>query len=259
MNKFTAPGGLEIFHNSIAEAKYIYSEVFEHRVYFRHGISLDRGGTVFDIGANIGIFTMFIRENFPQTTVHAFEPSPQNFEALCANTKKYGPSVRPQKCGVGKSPGEAVLTFYPQCSMMSTLHSNAANEQQILRAGILGALKEKGVTEVPEHLLQPMVDKVLQAKQEYTVPICTISDAIEAGGLNEVALIKIDTEGSELDVLQGIRADHWGLIGQFVIEAHSDADRRSIVEILEARGFKCTVEQEGRLSGAELFNCYAKR
>ncbi len=259
MNKFTAPDGLEIFHNSIAEAKYIYSEVFEHRVYFRHGISLAPGDTVFDIGANIGIFTMFVRENFPQTTVHAFEPSPQNFEALLANTKKYGASVSPHKCGVGKSPGEAVLTFYPQCSMMSTLHSNAASEQHILRAGILGALKEKGVTEVPEHLLQPMVDKVLQAKQEFVVPICTVSDTIDAGGLNELALVKIDTEGSELDVLQGIRAGHWGLIKQFVIEAHSDADRGAIVEMLEARGFKCTVEQEGRLSGAELFNCYAKK
>jgi hypothetical protein len=58
---FRAPNGLEIFHHAAAETKYVYQEIFEDRVYFRHGISLASGESIFDIGANIGLFTMFVK------------------------------------------------------------------------------------------------------------------------------------------------------------------------------------------------------
>lgn len=46
---FRAPNGLEIFHHAVAETKYVYQEIFEARVYFRHGISLASGESIFDI------------------------------------------------------------------------------------------------------------------------------------------------------------------------------------------------------------------
>ena len=42
---FRTANGLEIFHHAAAETKYVYQEVFEDRVYFRHGINLAGGET----------------------------------------------------------------------------------------------------------------------------------------------------------------------------------------------------------------------
>src|SRR4051812_8164513 len=106
MQVFHAPDGLQIFHCSKAETQYVYQEIFQERVYFKHGIDLQDGETVFDIGANIGLFTMFVKENFPAAKVYAFEPGPEIARVLQANVAKYGDSVRVYECGVAGKPGE---------------------------------------------------------------------------------------------------------------------------------------------------------
>ncbi len=40
------------------ETSYLYQEIFIENSYFKHGITLRDGATVFDIGANIGMFSM---------------------------------------------------------------------------------------------------------------------------------------------------------------------------------------------------------
>ena len=42
--------------------------------------------TVVDVGGNVGSFTNFARELFPQAVIHAYEPSPGNVEYLRFNT-----------------------------------------------------------------------------------------------------------------------------------------------------------------------------
>ena len=62
---------------------------------------------IFDIGANIGVFTHFVHDRFPNAKVIAVEPHPANFEAL----KKYLPPDRvvALHAGIGNGP----LTRYP--------------------------------------------------------------------------------------------------------------------------------------------------
>ncbi len=132
---FRAPNGLEIFHHAAAETKYVYQEIFEDRVYFRHGINIASGETIFDIGANIGLFTIFVKENFKNVMVHAFEPSPTIFRVLKANVAKYGRSVSIYDCGMADRPGEAKFTFYPNYSIMSGLHAGSDQDKETLRNG----------------------------------------------------------------------------------------------------------------------------
>jgi tRNA G46 methylase TrmB len=47
--------------------------------------NLRDGDIVFDIGANIGLYTLYAAKRNPRCTVYAFEPAFQNFASLCRN------------------------------------------------------------------------------------------------------------------------------------------------------------------------------
>src|SRR5205085_12012546 len=84
------PNGLEIAHLNPYETDYLYKEIFEDQCYLRHGIQLRDGDTVFDIGANIGLFSLFVMSRCKNPTIYAFEPAPVVHELLKANCEAYG-------------------------------------------------------------------------------------------------------------------------------------------------------------------------
>ena len=260
---FRAPNGMDIFHHAVAETKYVYQEIFEDRVYFRHGINLAAGETVFDIGANIGLFTLFVKENFADIKVHAFEPSPAIFDILKANVGKYGGSVSIHACGMADRPGEGKFTFYPNYSIMSGLHAGGEQDKETLRTGIKSRLREQSQdpSDIPERSLDRMVKVALGQKQEYLCRLRTISEIIDEVGVAAIGLLKIDAEGSELDILTGIRDGHWDRIRQIVMEIHDPKGtaRPEAAKLLERHGYQCVFEEEKRLSGSGIVNCHARR
>jgi hypothetical protein len=56
------PNGLAVRYVSKRDVAFLYQEIYQHRCYLRHGISLPRGGTVLDIGGNIGLFALSAAE-----------------------------------------------------------------------------------------------------------------------------------------------------------------------------------------------------
>jgi FkbM family methyltransferase len=258
---FTAPGGLKFFHHAAAETKYVYNEIFEEAVYFRHGIRLLERDAVFDIGANIGLFTMYVMETFAGVTVHAFEPSPPIFPLLQANIARYGNAVRAHPCGIAGRSGQATLTYYPGYSIMSGFHTEAVRDRETLRAGIRAHLVQQNMDSglIQDRFLNPMIEAALGSKQEFICRLRTISEMIDETGLMEIGLVKIDAEGAELQILSGIRDEHWSRLRQFVLEIHDSAGTRGSERLFAARGFCCVMEQEKRLSGSGVQNCYVLR
>ena len=262
LKKFRNRLGLEIFHHNATETEFVFKEVFENRIYFRHGIALAKGDCVWDIGANIGLFTMFLQENFEEISVHAFEPSPRIFEILQANTERYGPRVTAHCYGIAGEEGEAKFTFYPTYSIMSGFHADDQQDGLALRAGTRNQWRERypDEPELEDRFLDDMVASTIGQKQEYLCRLRTISHLIAETGVAEIALLKIDAEGSELDILRGIRDEHWPLIRQIVTEIHGgEGVSAPIAKTLEARGFQTVMEEEAGLSGSGVVNCYAVR
>ena len=260
---FRAPNGLEIFHHAVAETKYVYQEIFEDRVYFRHDIGLARGETIFDVGANIGLFTLYVKENFADVKVHAFEPSPAIFRLLKANVAKYGDSVSVHDCGLAARPGQAKFTFYPHYSIMSGLYARGDQDRETLRTGIKSRLQEQNVdpAEIQDRSLDRMVKVALGERREHLCQLRTISEIIDEAAIQAIGLLKIDAEGSELDILAGIRDEHWGGIRQIVMEIHDPKGmaRLEAKKLLQQHGYSCVFEEEKRLSGSGIVNCYARR
>ena len=56
----TLPNGMHLLCGSPTESRFIYNEVFVQRCYSRHGIRVRAGDTVVDVGANVGLFTLFL-------------------------------------------------------------------------------------------------------------------------------------------------------------------------------------------------------
>lgn len=80
------PNGLAVRYVSKRDVAFLYQEIYQQRCYLRHGISLPRGGTVLDIGGNIGLFALSAAEELgpevrpgpgvPPWEVPSCQPSP---------------------------------------------------------------------------------------------------------------------------------------------------------------------------------------
>ena len=85
MNKLTLPNGEEIFYIDKLTALYVYNEIFVENEYLRHGIEIKNGDIIFDVGANIGLFTLFIAKQAKDLKIFTFEPVAIIFQILKAN------------------------------------------------------------------------------------------------------------------------------------------------------------------------------
>jgi tRNA G37 N-methylase Trm5 len=67
---------------------------------------------VFDVGANIGIYSLWMSKFTPEGNIHSFEPDNDNYNALKKNIElnKLEPSVHINKIGISDSTGFLFLT-----------------------------------------------------------------------------------------------------------------------------------------------------
>jgi FkbH-like protein/FkbM family methyltransferase len=255
------PNGLEIVHLNQYETDYLYKEIFEDQCYLRHGIQLRDGATVVDIGANIGLFSLFVMSRCKNPTIYAFEPAPVVFDLLKANSSAYGPNIRALNVGVSDKAKTATFTFYEKSSVFSGFHSDQTEDGEAIRAVVRNMLNRLSVADesVEEYVDELTADRL--SRRNYECQLTCVSDIIRENQLEKIDLLKIDAEKSELDIIAGIKSSDWPKIEQIVVEIHDptgEAVKRT-QELLVEKGFHCALEQESLLEHAGLFNLYATR
>jgi FkbM family methyltransferase len=134
---------------------------------------VERGATVFDLGANVGFFSILsARLVGPEGRVEAFEPVPASAAAVRAHAALNGLSnVHVHEAAVSDRRGSTRLWLARERSQAH--------------------LADRGVRQ--------------DADQAITVPLIALDDEIEAGRLPVPSVLKIDVEGSEIAVLEGLR------------------------------------------------------
>jgi FkbH-like protein/FkbM family methyltransferase len=261
-SRFVLPNGLEVVHLNEYETNYVYKEIFEDRCYLRNGIQLRDGDAVIDIGANIGLFSLFVRHTCPNAKVYAFEPSPIVYELLKANCDAYGPGVLAFNCGVSDRAKTARFTFYEKSSVFSGFYSNEHEDKEAIQAVVRNVLRNE--TSERSESLEEYVDDLTHDRLRQTTFECrmtSVSDIIRENRIDKIGLLKIDAEKSEWDIIRGIEDCHWPMIDQVVVEIHDRTRKvvREIEEILVQKGYRCAVEEETLLKGSGLYNIYASR
>jgi len=255
------PNGLEIAHLNRYETDYLYGEIFEDQCYLKHGISLRDGDTVVDVGANIGLFSLFVMSRCANARIFAFEPAPAVYELLKANCEAYGPGARAFNLGVADRPKTERFTFYEKSSVFSGFHSDEAADGQAIRSVVRNMLKGASIADesVEEYVEQLTSGRL--ARTSHDCRLTSLSHIIREQRIERIDLLKVDAEKSELDILKGIEEADWPKIGQIVLEIHDPSGEsvRRVQELLLAKGYRCTVDQESLLEHAGLYNLYASR
>lgn len=261
------PNGLTVVHQNKNETEYLYEEIFDKRVYVRHGIELPADACVFDVGANIGMFTLFIREHYPDARVYAFEPIAPIFKTLLLNVELTGANAKTFPFGLSDKKGSATFTYYPQYSMMSGLSDYAHTEGDVDVVKKYLENQQRAGAEDVSALLEN-ADEILAGRfagQSFEAPLKTLSECIRDEQVGRIDLLKVDVQRAELDVLAGIEPPDWAKIRQVVMEVHDEPGRRSegrighLTSLLEGRGFEVTVEQDEVMTGTDRYNLYARR
>ena len=255
------PNGLEIVHLNSYETEYLYKEVFEDQCYLRHGIELHDGDTVVDIGANIGLFSLFVMSRCNDPRIYAYEPAPVVYDLLKANCEAYGSYVRAFNVGVSDRSKTATFTFYEKSSVFSGFHSDEREDREAIQAVVRDILTKESIADefVDEYVDALTADRL--RGQACECRLISVSDLIRDNGIERIDLLKIDAEKSELDIINGIDEHDWTKIDQIVIEVHDRTHMtvKQIEELLAEKGYHCVVEQEALLEHAGFVNLYATR
>jgi FkbM family methyltransferase len=133
---------------------------------------LKAGSVFFDVGANVGFLTVLGAHLVgPGGKVYAFEPVASNADYVRRNCRVNG---------------------FSQVRVLEAAVSNQCGQGQLNLAAYSGGAALSSVEAPPDPAGTQMVDLV------------TIDAAVERDGLAPPHLVKIDVEGAELEVLQGM-------------------------------------------------------
>ncbi|HVH45117.1 MAG TPA: FkbM family methyltransferase [Labilithrix sp.] len=252
------PNGLVISHQNEAETRHFYEDIFEHRSYVRHGIRIRDGACVFDVGANVGLFTLFAHREAKDVRVFSFEPAPPTFEVLSANVREHGVRATVLNHGLSNAEREAEFTFYPRSSGMSSFHADEDEERHNLKT-IIANQRRTGGEAVESADEEELLDVRFEATP-FTARLRRLSDVIRAHRVDHVDLMKIDVQKCELEVIEGIDEEDWPKISQIVLEAHDTEGRVAALRSrMEQRGYAVTVQQDDLYVGTNIYNLYAVR
>lgn len=186
----------------------IISEIYYKKIYDVK--ELETCECICDVGAHIGLFTLRISKQAPNSKITAIEANPTNFKFLLKNIFINGlkDRVRGLNVAVGQKKGRVIL-------WLSKLSRGDSSTKRWHDAGSAGYL---------------------------VVDVLPLNDILS----NERScdLIKIDVEGAETEVLRGLEKQYMK-VNRLVIETHiSVVNVNEIYEWLHNHGFVITKTQK---------------
>ncbi|WP_406346326.1 amino acid adenylation domain-containing protein [Streptomyces sp. NBC_00648] len=258
---YELPNGMTVFQQNRSETDFVYEEIFTNLEYLRNGITIRDGDTIVDVGANIGMFTLFAGTRCPGARILAFEPIPPVFDSLRRNVELHGLNAQVFACGLAAEAKEETFTFYRHNTVISSSVTTAEQAHEMVRSYLRNQeeLTEDG-TVAGDELVAELVDARLDSER-FTCQLRTFSEIVAEQGLDRIDLLKIDVENAEYEVLKGIHWRDWPRIRQLVVELHDvDGQLEKVETMLRALGYRVVSEQDNRLlQGTPLYNVYAIR
>ncbi len=263
---FPRKDGFQFFN----EAKFLQDEVQQ---YFKHGIQCNEGDTVFDVGANIGLFAMHIHQMCKQNVnIYAFEPIPEIFKSLSLNVSQLETEkIKIFPFGLSNISKVVDFAYHPNAPALSSTYPLDSQEYRVtIKNNLIENLEyaprhiRRLLGLVPQRLRPFFIDRDLNQIFRFETVRCQLkklSDVIREHNIQKINLLKIDVERSETDVLLGIDEEDWPKIDQVVVEVHDIHNQiENVKALLTDKGFrKIFVQQDPFLKAIKSFNLYALR
>ncbi len=184
--------------------------------------TLDSAAVVVDLGANIGLASVFFQQNyFPNARFIAVEPSPKNLEVLQKNLVIAIPNAEIAPVAVSDKAGLVRIDDREVGFNVHILPKNAVYTEGGVSKLKIKNLELKGIDETvgTEVLALPM------------------SKIIEDLKISRIDLLKMDIEGAEKAVLRDAAA--WlPMVQKLVVELHGDYSETDLRSDIEPFGFQ---------------------
>lgn len=218
--------GLSFIVRSRTMDRSVVKEVWLKNIYNKHGIKVEKGDTVIDIGAHIGVFSVYAAELSQTGKVYAFEPFTENYKAL-ENHK-----------AINKK--DNLLIFNTGISNKDgaqTLHLSADNN-------------------TGGHSLHLKNDSTRTVEIQTT----TLSGFCEREKINKIDFLKLDCEGAEFEILKSSEPV-LKIVNKIVMECHPYGNETvdGVVKILENNGFAVKRESDNFPNGIEMLYAIKKK
>lgn len=170
--------------------------------------------TVIDVGANVGQFALFAREQYPKANIFSFEPLEDCWDTY-ASIFGNDPNVRLFRYGIGPADTEAAINV-TNANDSSSILAPAATQVEVFGTKV-NSIKE--------------------------IQLRRLASVFRTGQIVSPALLKIDVQGFELDVLRGCE-DLLPYFETVYVEAsylelyEGQALASEVIDFLGQRGFK---------------------
>lgn len=258
------PNGTEIVSLADVGGEWEVPSQFQHVLeYFKNGIDVHEGSVVFDIGANIGLFALTVYDRCKgNVCVHSFEPIPPTFSDLEKNFAFYNTeNLKAYPFGISNTTGVINFTHYPNAPGLSTHypeHMTVGLEQMLDNI-------ENNTTQLPEFFVNTNNEDVMEGKDkarfnkmravlglktvfkgiDIKCEVKKLSDFIRENNIEQIDLLKVDVNGSEIDVFSGIVDSDWSKIRQIVTEVPLGGEKLEIlIGLFKEKGFTSVIAEE---------------
>ncbi len=176
---------------------YCFEEVFGRQDYPFLPFLEPESTAVIDVGANVGCASVWFALLYPSKTIYAFEPGREAFGYLRDNAKQF-PNLHPYHYGWYDRHAEVQLFLGGASCHHSLTQSSPTPPNQEL------------------------------------ITVRRASAVVKELGIDRIAVLKIDTEGSEVAIFRDLEP-FFDRIDSVFFEYHSEADRIEIDRLLGSR------------------------
>lgn len=197
--KIVIKGSEFFFHDITSRTPGYVSREMNGDNYKLSKISFQSGDVVVDVGANIGMFSIFLAKKYPFLKIYAFEPVKETFENMLRNLEINNITV-----GVVTAVNKAVAKDDKGVSILVSNRESQTNTM-IENSGFKNSSQE-------------MVESI------------TVPQIFEEYGIIKCKLFKIDCEGCEYESLYNTPDQYFGRIEHFRGEFHE-------IDALVKKGF----------------------
>lgn len=208
-------------------AKFLSQEIFRKRFYDRPGFQGEDGFNVLDIGANMGLFALWMSPQIGSGKICCVEPS-SAFDTLVENVRRNNLSnAQLIRCAAGAPDSTLELLEYPEF--------NGVNHNAKFTPAPWGQFFIRLL-----HRRKPLPP--IRTSQ----PCRDLASILDEASFDKVDLLKIDCEGGEYEILDATTDAVLSRIDRVCMEFHElhpSHDHRKLAERLETSGFSVTIER----------------